>query len=185
MSPRIPVSLAFLIGWCSVAPTLATQVNPGPSGRRGAAREAAATRVEIIELRQLRGLDYQVRVGVSGEASELQLLIFAQDLTSGRFGLAVDTIGKSRPPGFPYVSGSNGWMSEWMSVFTSAWGHPSIRVFAIACELGPRARWDRDREFRSLRDLPFGEVTNIHNVLQILADYQWRPVGYTFLDAPH
>ena len=64
------------------------------------------------------------------------------------------------------------------------WKHSSIRVFAVVAEISENARWDRTKEFESLRYLPFGYETKIEGVLQVLSTFRWRPRGFTSLDAP-
>ena len=54
-------------------------------------------------------------------------------------------------------------------------------VFAVACELGERAGWDRARDLGALSYLPFGEASSIDQVLRILAEFDWRPIGYTYV----
>jgi hypothetical protein len=180
MRPCTRIGIA-LVAWSYLAaPALVAQ------GRSTAGRPPAAkTEVVITDLRRVRDADFQVRVMTSPTAGELQLLVFMQDLKSGRFSLAFDLLGKSQPPGFPIVANSSQAGLEWNSRFSSAWGHPSIRVFAVACLVGPQARQNRDAEFESLRHLPYDGAPTIEDILVMLSDFRWRPVGYTVLDAQY
>jgi hypothetical protein len=40
-------------------------------------------------------------------------------------------------------------------------------------------------EFESLRHLPYDGAPTIEDILVMLSDFRWRPVGYTVLDAQY
>jgi hypothetical protein len=182
---RTVLVVAFTIG-AVCAPMLGAQDKPlpKPGAGRGAV-QLVRTPIEIVELRRTGELDYFVRVDVDSESQDLQTLIFLQDLKTYRFGLAFDSTHKSDPPGFPFVTGSRPGGLIWASEFSSIWKHPSIKVFAVVAQVSESARWDRAKEFESLRYLPFQYETKIEGVLQVLATFRWRPQGFTSLDAPN
>jgi hypothetical protein len=176
----------MVLGVC--APSMLSAVDeplqktaPPPSNRG----ELVRTAIKIVELRRTGEWDYSVRVDVDSESRNLQTLIFVQDHKSRQFGLAYDRTPKTFPPGFPFVESSRPGGLIWRSEFSSVFKHPSIKVFAVVAEIGGNARVDRKKEFDSLRYLPFMQETEIEGVLQLLANFQWRPQGYTFLDAPY
>jgi hypothetical protein len=185
MMMRTLICLALTIGAVCAPVMLGAQDHPFPQATApGRGGQLVRTPIEIVELRRIGELDYFVRVDVDSSSKDLQTLIFVQDLKSNRFGLAFDRTAKSEPPGFPFVIGPRPGGLIWASEFSSMWKHSSIRVFAVVAEISENARWDRTKEFESLRYLPFGYETKIEGVLQVLSTFRWRPRGFTSLDAP-
>jgi hypothetical protein len=185
MKTRTLIGVALAIGAVVAPSMLGAQDQIGPKALSNRSLQLTRTSIQIVELRRIGEFDYFVRVDVASGNKDLQTLIFVQDQKSNRFGLANDRTGKSVPRGFPFVIGSRPGGVVWASEFGSVWKHQSIRVFAVVAEIGGNARWDRKKEFESLRYLPFDQETKIEGALRMLADYGWRPQGYTFLDAPN
>jgi hypothetical protein len=185
MTTRLLLGLALTFAGLVSSAMVGAQTKPKPGIQSGRGAQLVKTPIEILELRRIGPLEFLARIDVGSENKDLQTLIFVQDRKSDRFGLASDRTGKSRPPGFPFVTGSRPGGVEWTSEFSSLWKHPSIKVFAVVAAISDNARFDRDKEFDSLRYVPFSEAVKIEDVLRMLADFKWRPQGYTFLDAPY
>jgi len=151
-----------------------------PRGRVFNARPAERVRIEVLELRPLRDPSFAIRVGLSGliGGRPLQVLIFTQDEKSGSFRLAIDQ-GAKGPPRLPKLSSAAESTAEWTTTFVMPFGRPT--VYAVACEVSDRAKGDWARELGALSRLPYGEATSIDQVLRLLAEFDWRPVGYTYV----
>jgi hypothetical protein len=183
MTSLVRIVVAGLLASCLVSATSSAQTRPSSPGRGSfeARQQAGRVRVEILELRALREPDFGIRVNVSGASSDRpqQVLIFAQDQRSGSFRLAARREGKGGEPLLPKMIESGPSTTLWSSVFPMSFS--TNAVFAVVCELGERAAWDKRREFGAVSYLPFGEATSIDQVLRMLSEFDWRPLGYTYV----
>ncbi|HEY6360166.1 MAG TPA: hypothetical protein VIX63_03640 [Vicinamibacterales bacterium] len=184
MTPIPRVCLLSLVGSCLLTAMLAAQGKPTfPQG--GRASQAANVRVEIVQLRKLPGPAYEVRVRLTGWAGnrQPQVLLFVQEQKGRRFFLAADRDANGRPL-FPTRSKLDPPVeatSEWTSKFSSPVGDAPVRVLAVACIPGARASLYPEKEADAFKYLPFGEAATEEQLFRILAEFDWRPVGYTDL----